>query len=383
MDTFVDSAWYYFRYTDPQNTQRAFERRRADRWLPVDVYIGGKEHAVMHLYYARFFSHFCRDQGLVAHREPFRKLLVQGLIKGQTFKLAKTGQYLKREEIDFTGEEPVSLSGEELEMTWEKMSKSKQNGLDPQEVVQQYGVDTVRLYILYAAPPEQDILWNVKTDALPGVLRWQIRLWQLVTKLRGARSLGDFPNPSLLKKKEQAEARKIWQNKNYAIQEVTSHFTEDFLFNAAISRLMGLTNTLTSATVRVLQHSVEFEEALAALIVMTAPMAPHLASELWAGLCKVNNPLSSLLQEGDVLQQPWPTVDPEYLEVPDFVQLTVLVNNKGCGKLSVPVQVSKDLESVQRLVLDSELGQTHLSERRVKRVILSPRTALINFLIDE
>ncbi|XP_072317050.1 leucine--tRNA ligase, mitochondrial [Eucyclogobius newberryi] len=384
MDTFVDSAWYYFRYTDPNNTHRPFERPLADHWLPVDVYIGGKEHAVMHLYYARFFSHFCRDQGFVAHREPFRKLLVQGLIKGKTFKLAKNGQYLKKEELDFTGEQPVSLSGDELEITWEKMSKSKHNGLDPQDVVQKYGVDTVRLYILYAAPPEQDILWNVKTDALPGVLRWQSRLWQLVTKLRGARSLGDVPNPSLLKKKEQTEARKMWKNKNYAIQEVTSHFTEDFLFNAAISRLMGLTNTLSGATVRVLQHSVEFEEALAALILMAAPMAPHLASELWAGLLQINNPLSPLLtQEGDVLQQPWPTIDPEYLETPDFVELTVLVNNKGCGKVSVPVQVSKDLDKVQKLVLDSELGQTHLSERKVKRAILSPRMALINFLIDE
>uniref|UniRef100_A0A8C6WLX3 leucine--tRNA ligase n=1 Tax=Neogobius melanostomus TaxID=47308 RepID=A0A8C6WLX3_9GOBI len=375
MDTFVDSAWYYFRYTDPRNTQRPFERHLADHWLPVDVYIGGKEHAVMHLYYARFFSHFCRDQGFVTHKEPFRKLLVQGLIKGQTFKRANSGQYLKREEIDFTG---MTQSADKLEITWEKMSKSKHNGLDPQDVVQQYGVDTVRLYILYAAPPEQDILWNVKTDALPGVLRWQSRLWQLVTKLRGARSLGDFPNPSLLKKKEQTEARKIWQNKNYAIQEVTTHFTEDFLFNAGISRLMGLTNTLSSATIRVLHHSVEFEEALAALILMTAPMAPHLASELW-----IQNPLSPLLQKGDVLQQPWPTVDPEYLETPDFVELTVLVNNKGCGKVTVPVQVSKDLEAVQRLVLDSELGQTHLSERKVKKVFLSPRTALINFLIDE
>lgn len=383
MDTFVDSAWYYFRYTDSQNTQRPFERHLADHWLPVDVYIGGKEHAVMHLYYARFFSHFCRDQGFVSHTEPFRKLLVQGLIKGQTFKLTKSGQYLKREEIDFTGEEPVSLSGDEFEITWEKMSKSKHNGLDPQDVVQQYGVDTVRLYLLYAAPPEQDILWSVKTDALPGVLRWQSRLWQLVTKLRGARSLRDFPNPSLLKKKEQTEARKIWQNKNYAIQEVTTNFTEDFLFNACISRLMGLTNTLSSATVRLLQHSVEFEEALAALILMTAPMAPHLASELWAGLCQIKNPLSPLLQEGDVLLQPWPTVDPAYLETPEFVEVMVLVNNQSCGKVTVPVQVSKDLETVQRLVLDSELGQAHLSERKIKRVILSPRTALMNFLIDE
>ncbi|MED6282959.1 putative leucine--tRNA ligase, mitochondrial, partial [Characodon lateralis] len=384
MDTFVDSAWYYFRYTDPHNTDRPFERHLADQWLPVDVYIGGKEHAVMHLYYARFLCHFCKDQGLVAHREPFWKLLVQGLIKGQTFKLADSGQYLKRDQIDFTGKEPVALSGGGVEVTFEKMSKSKHNGLDPQEVVQQYGVDTIRLYILYAAPPEQDILWNVKTDALPGVLRWQSRLWQLVTKLRGARQLGDVPNPSLLKKKELAEAKKIWDNKNYAIQEVTAHFTEDFLFNAALSRLMGLTNTLSSATVRVLQHSVEFEEALAALVIMAAPMAPHLASELWAGLCSVKKPLSPLLlRGGDVLQQPWPIVDPKYLEAPDFVELSVLINNKPCGTVTIPLQVSKDSSQVQQLVLESPVGQKLLSERSIKRAILSPRTALINFLVDE
>ncbi|XP_051921695.1 probable leucine--tRNA ligase, mitochondrial [Hippocampus zosterae] len=382
MDTFVDSAWYYFRYTDPHNTVRPFERHLVDRWLPVDVYIGGKEHAVMHLYYARFLCHFCKDQGLVAHREPFRKLLVQGLIKGQTFRRADSGQYLKREEIDFTEKEPVALGGGSVEVTWEKMSKSKHNGLDPQEVVQHYGVDTVRLYILYAAPPEQDILWNLKKDALPGVLRWQSRLWQLVTKLRHARQLGDIPNPSLLQKKEQAESKKIWENKNYAVQEVTSHFTEDFLFNAAISRLMGLTNTLSSASVRVLQHSVEFEDALATLVMMTAPMAPHLASELWAGLCQVNNPISGTLQRGgDVLSQSWPTVDPSYLESPDFVDISVRINNKVCGTVTVPLLVSKDIDQVQKLVMESPLGQTVLRELHIKRAILSPRTALINFLV--
>ncbi|XP_061676667.1 probable leucine--tRNA ligase, mitochondrial isoform X2 [Syngnathoides biaculeatus] len=382
MDTFVDSAWYYFRYIDPHNSDRPFERHLADRWMPVDVYIGGKEHAVMHLYYARFLCHFCKDEGLVAHREPFRKLLVQGLIKGQTFRRADGGQYLKKEEIDFTEKEPVALGGGSVEVTWEKMSKSKHNGLDPQEVVRQYGVDTVRLYILYAAPPEQDILWNLKKDALPGVLRWQSRLWQLVSKLRGARQLGDVPDPSSLKKKELAESKKIWNNKNYAIQEVTSHFTEDFLFNAAISRLMGLTNTLTSASVSVVQHSVEFEDALGALIVMTAPMAPHLASELWAGLCRVNNPISTALRHGgDVLSQSWPTVDPEFLETPDFVDISVLINNKACGTVSVPVLLSKDLEQVQKLVMESPLGQKVLKELHIKRAVLSPRTTLINFLV--
>uniref|UniRef100_A0A671PB81 leucine--tRNA ligase n=1 Tax=Sinocyclocheilus anshuiensis TaxID=1608454 RepID=A0A671PB81_9TELE len=385
MDTFVDSSWYYFRYTDPQNPLRPFEHSRADHWMPVDVYIGGKEHAVMHLYYARFLSHFCRDQGMVSHREPFRKLLVQGLIKGQTFRVAETGQYLTKEDIDFSGPEPIQRdSGSRLQVTWEKMSKSKQNGLDPQEVLQQYGLDTMRLYLLYAAPPEQDILWDVKTDAIPGVLRWQARLWGLITKLRAAREGPETPNPSVLNKRERSEARKIWENKNYAITQVTGHFTEDFLFNAAISRLMGLTNTLSVTSSRVVLHSVEFEEALASLCVMAAPMCPHLASELWAGLSQVRNPLGSvLLGKGSVLQQPWPSVDPEYLQTPDTLQLSVRINNKACGSVSVPREVAQDAQKVQELVLNSSLGARLLSERVIKKAILSPRTALINFLVDE
>uniref|UniRef100_A0A8B9HFT7 leucine--tRNA ligase n=1 Tax=Astyanax mexicanus TaxID=7994 RepID=A0A8B9HFT7_ASTMX len=357
---------------------RPFQRSLADHWMPVDVYIGGKEHAVMHLYYARFLSHFCKDQGMVSHREPFKKLLVQGLIKGQTFRVSESGQYLKKEDIDFTGPEPVQKdSGKQLQVTWEKMSKSKHNGLDPQEVVQQYGIDTVRLYILYAAPPEQDILWDVKTDALPGVLRWQSRLWGLVTKLREARQAGETPNPSLLNKKERLEAKKIWEYKNHTIMQVTTNFTEDFLLNAAISRLMGLTNTLSQASPRVVLHSVEFEQALASLCLMAAPMAPHLTSELWAGMYQPV--VSSLTADGDVRQQPWPTVDPEFLQTPD----TVEINNKACGSVTVPRQVAQDAEKVRELVLGSPLGLTLLSDRVIKKAFLSPRTALINFLVEE
>ncbi|XP_053489842.1 probable leucine--tRNA ligase, mitochondrial [Ictalurus furcatus] len=385
MDTFVDSAWYYFRYTDPHNSERPFDRSLADQWMPVDVYIGGKEHAVMHLYYARFLSHFCKDQGLVSHKEPFKKLLVQGLIKGQTFRVAESGQYLKKEHIDFTASEPVQReSGKQLQVSWEKMSKSKHNGIDPEEVVQQYGIDTVRLYILYAAPPEQDILWDVKTDALPGVLRWQSRLWGLVTKLREAREGSDTPNPSILNKKERLEARKIWENKNQAIVQVTTHLTEDFLLNAAISRLMGLTNTLSQMSPRVVLHSVEFEQALVSLCVMAAPMAPHLTSELWAGLSRVRNPLNpALFGSGDVLQQRWPTVDPEYLQTPATVEVSIRINNKACGSVTVPRQVAQDAEKVRELVLGSPLGMKLLADRVVKKAILSPRTALINFLVEE
>lgn len=385
MDTFVDSAWYYLRYTDPHNTDRPFNSDLADYWMPVDLYIGGKEHAVMHLFYARFFSHFCHDLKMTKHKEPFHKLLVQGLIKNQTFRLSTTGQCLKREEVDLTGTEPVHLkTGEKLQVAWEKMSKSKYNGIDPEEVVKDYGIDTLRLYILFAAPPEQDILWDAKTDAMPGVQRWQTRLWALVTKLIEARTSGTMPNPELLNKKEKAEARKIWEQKNLVISEVTQHFTKDHLFNAAISRLMSLTNVLHQAPRPLVLHSTEFEDALASLCIMVAPMAPHIASEMWKGLAHMQNKLCIHHHwDVDVLHQSWPKVDPKYLQPSDVVEMSVLINNKACGKVAVPQQAARNFEEVHELVLQSELGVKHLQGRAIKKAFLSPRTALINFLVQE
>ncbi|XP_069473352.1 leucine--tRNA ligase, mitochondrial [Ambystoma mexicanum] len=384
MDTFVDSAWYYYRYTDPNNTEKPFDKAMADYWMPVDLYIGGKEHAVMHLYYARFFSHFCCDQNMVNHREPFQKLLVQGLIKGQTFKLASTGQYLKREEIDFGGLEPVhKKSGEAVTITWEKMSKSKYNGVDPETLVRRYGIDTVRLYILFAAPPEQDLLYDVKTDAIPGVLRWQARLWSLVTKYIDARTSGTVPDPQVLSADEKSEAKTLWECKNRAISQVTCHFTEDYLFNAAISKLMFLSNLLVQTSQRLVLHSKEFEDALAALCVMIAPLAPHLACELWNGLSHIDNKLCTHYNwHSDVLHQSWPSVDKEYLAQPDVVEVAVLINNKPFGKVTVPHNVSRDSEKVCEMVLQSELGIKYLQGQAIKKTFLSPRTALINFLLE-
>ncbi|XP_021112895.1 probable leucine--tRNA ligase, mitochondrial isoform X2 [Heterocephalus glaber] len=384
MDTFVDSAWYYFRYTDPRNPHSPFDTTLADFWMPVDLYIGGKEHAVMHLFYARFFSHFCHDQKMVKHREPFHKLLPQGLIKGQTFRLP-SGQYLPREQVDLTGPVPVHTETRApLVVTWEKMSKSKHNGVDPADMVAQYGVDSTRLFLLFAAPPEKDLLWDVKTDALPGVLRWQQRLWSLVTQFIEARASGMDAQPALLQAEEKAEARRLWEYKNAVIAQVTAHFTKDFSLNSAIAQLIGLSNALSQASQRVILHSAEFEDALCALIVMAAPMAPHLTSELWAGLALVPRKLCAhYAWDAGVLLQAWPAVDPQFLRQPEVVQVAVLINNKACGKVPVPQQVVRDQDRVHELVLQSELGARLLQGRSIKKAILSPRTALINFLVQE
>ncbi|XP_031201619.1 probable leucine--tRNA ligase, mitochondrial isoform X2 [Mastomys coucha] len=384
MDTFVDSAWYYLRYTDPHNTHSPFGSALADFWMPVDLYIGGKEHAVMHLFYARFFSHFCHSQKMMKHREPFHKLLAQGLIKGQTFRLP-SGQCLKREDIDFTGPAPVcAKTKEKLEVTWEKMSKSKHNGIDPEEIVAQYGIDTIRLYILFAAPPEKDILWDVKTDALPGVLRWQQRLWSLTTRFIEARTSGTVPQPQLLDDKEKAKARSLWEYKNAVITQVTTHFTEDFALNSVVSQLMGLSSALSQASPRVVFHSSEFEDALCSLLVMAAPLAPHVTSELWAGLALVPSKLCDhYAWDAAVMLQAWPTVDSQFLQKPDMVQMAVLINNKACGKIPVPQHVAQDQDKVHEFVLQSELGMKLLQGRSIKKAFLSPRTALINFLVQE
>ncbi|XP_053118195.1 leucine--tRNA ligase, mitochondrial isoform X2 [Hemicordylus capensis] len=339
MDTFVDSSWYYLRYTDPHNSER----------------------------------------------EPFYKLLVQGLIKNRTFRLESTGRYLKREEVDFTGPEPVHIkTKEKLQVMWEKMSKSKHNGIEPEEMVQKYGIDTVRLYILFAAPPEQDILWDAKTDAIPGVQRWQSRLWHLATKLIEARNSGSLPSPRLLNQKEKAEAKRIWERKNLAVSEVTEYFLKDYLFHTAISYLMGLSNMLSQASPRLLLHSVEYEDALATLCIMLAPVAPHIASEIWKGLSHIQNKLCTHHHwDMDVLQQPWPTVDPEYIQQPDIVEVSVLINNKPCGKISVPQQVARDADVVRELVVQSKLGTEHLQGRTITKFFLSPRTALVNFLVQK
>ncbi|XP_014440359.1 probable leucine--tRNA ligase, mitochondrial isoform X2 [Tupaia chinensis] len=384
MDTFVDSAWYYLRFTDPRNAHSPFSPASADYWMPVDLYVGGKEHAVMHLFYARFLSHFCHDRKMLRHREPFRKLLAQGLIKGQTFRLP-SGQYLPREQVDFTGPVPVHAETRaELEVTWEKMSKSKHNGVDPEAMVGQYGIDTVRLFLLFAAPPEKDLLWDLQTDALPGVLRWQQRLWSLATRFIEARASDSCPQPQLLSEEDNAKARKLWEYKNSVVSQVTASFTEDFSLNSAISQLMGLSSALLQAPQAVVQHSPEFEDALCALVVMAAPLAPHIASELWAGLALVPRKLCThYAWDAGVLLQAWPAVDPQFFQQPDVVEVAVLINNKACGKVPVPQQVSRDQDKVHELVLQSELGARLLQGRSIKKAFLSPRTALINFLVQE
>lgn len=190
MDTFVDSSWYFLRYLDVNNQKDLVDKRTGNNFMPVDVYIGGKEHAVLHLYYARFMNHFLYQKGYVPHPEPFRKLLVQGMVKGKTFRRKDTGQYLKADEVEIINEKKSKAieksTKKPVDIIWEKMSKSKFNGVDPVDVINTHGCDTMRLIMLGDVAPTSHRNWSEVT--FPGIINWQKRLWMTLHDLHQHRS---------------------------------------------------------------------------------------------------------------------------------------------------------------------------------------------------
>lgn len=190
MDTFVDSSWYFLRYLDANNQLDIAEQKIGKSFMPVDVYIGGKEHAVLHLYYARFMNHFLHQQGYVSHPEPFKRLLVQGMVKGKTFRVKETGQYIKQDEVEIINEKKQKAkeksTNKAVEIIWEKMSKSKFNGVDPVDVIKNHGCDTMRLIMLGDVAPTSHRNWSEAT--FPGIINWQKRLWMTLHDLHLHRS---------------------------------------------------------------------------------------------------------------------------------------------------------------------------------------------------
>ncbi|XP_076449500.1 putative leucine--tRNA ligase, mitochondrial [Babylonia areolata] len=295
MDTFVDSSWYFLRYLDPHNTELPFSKEVAQRFMPVDLYIGGKEHAVMHLYYARFFCHFLYEAGWLRQREPFMNLLTQGMVMGQSYRVKGTGRYLTPDQVDLTEPKPKEkATGAPVVTEWEKMSKSKHNGVDPK-------------------------LCQFCLLSYTGILRWQGRVWKLVGDFikaatpaggnHGDRNHGDS------KLLADWEAR-LFEARNFTVKEVTHHCSKTFLLNTAVSRLQKFSSTLGKVPEAVRQESGEYGRCLADLCIMVAPMAPCFASEMWAGLASVCRTStlhdSSYLWDRTVLDQAWPVIDASY-----------------------------------------------------------------------
>ena len=361
MDTFMCSSWYYLRYSDPHNTALPFERSKVDRWLPVDQYVGGIEHAILHLLYSRFFTKVLRDRGLLGFDEPFLRLLTQGMVQGITYKNPHSGKYIAPADVSDPSDPRDPITGEVLETFYEKMSKSKYNGVDPAVVIDKYGADTARMFILFKAPPEKDLEWD---DAdVEGQFRFLQRIWRLVEWAVGqglGLGLADG-GASIASISLSQEDKALRRAVHTAITEISDDLEGDYQFNTAVSELMKLSNAmgehLQGAT------PVVASEALNALLVLLAPFAPHLAEELWQRLG--GNPDG----QTSVHHQAWPSADPSAL-VRDTIPLVIQVKGKVRGNLDVPADADKG--TLERLALDSDIAAKWLEGKPPSRVIVVP-----------
>ncbi|KAJ0182554.1 hypothetical protein K1T71_001923 [Dendrolimus kikuchii] len=361
MDTFVDSSWYYYRFLDPHNENMPFNKDNLIGLAPVDIYIGGKEHAVLHLYYARFMSYFLNSLGWTPTEEPFKKLLVQGMIMGQSYKLKSSGKYIPPENVEKVGKEyKEKETAETLVVQWEKMSKSKYNGENPERLLSTYGCDATRLLILADVPPATARRWSDAT--LPGVLNWQHRLWMTIRsflKCREYTSDNSLLTPDQFNEMES----KIWESRNFMTATATYHFRHTQKLSVAISRLQSLTNTLRNKIPpEVIAKSKEFELALASLIIMLSPVTPHFCCELWAGFASAPNRVcenSNFIDwNKNVLEQCWPTVDDHY-------KLSFLCKVDGADVCDLKIKASDlvnlNYEHALQLMLDQEVVQRRLT----------------------
>ena len=281
MDTFVDSSWYFLRYLDNKNTHLPVASHIADRYMPVDLYIGGKEHAYLHLYYARFVNHFLSDEGFTSHREPFETLLTQGMVKGESFKVAHTGVYLPADNVEKKGKQCFEKgTGEKVIVRFEKMSKSKHNGVDPEDLFVEFGADMTRLCILSNVAPKSERNWN--NDVYVGVQKWLHRVWTLVGALVEPVARQPAVSHDIISQWDSS----ICEFRNKYLLEIRYHLDHSFLFNTAISRMHEFTSDLKRVPSDVAVHSEAFRHSVRDLVVLVAPSAPMFALECWAALQK-------------------------------------------------------------------------------------------------
>ena len=362
MDTFVDSSWYFFRYACPGAATMV--DARADYWMPMDQYIGGIEHAILHLLYARFWTKVMRDMGLVKVDEPFRSLLTQGMVLNHIFsRRTEKGavQYFAPEEVEVRADAEGKVTGATLKADGSAieyngigtMSKSKRNGVDPQDLIDRYGADTARLYVMFASPPTDTILWS--DSSVEGSFRFLKRLWKLVHDHLAAggpvaaRATGELP-----------KALKDLRFKLHkTIDKVGDDYGRRLQFNTAIAAVMELLNALGDANDGSPAGRALAQEVLESAVLLLSPVVPHIATALWAEL----RPGTRLLD------QPWPEVDRAAL-VQDTVELVLQVNGKLRGHLAVAAAASK--EEIEKAALASEAAVKFMEGRPAKKVVVVP-----------
>ncbi|MFN8748897.1 MAG: leucine--tRNA ligase [Pseudanabaena sp.] len=356
MDTFIDSSWYFLRFADARNDQEIGDRNSINNWLPVDQYVGGVEHAILHLLYSRFVTKVLRDRGLLDFNEPFTRLLTQGMVQGLTYMNPnKSGKDKWVPSALVDPKDPKDpKTGEPLQALFATMSKSKGNGVSPVEAIAKYGADTLRMFALFKAPPEKDLEWE---DAdVEGQQRFLNRVWRLVS------SFAETKQNGISEKIDRNLRRAI----HIAIKEVSEDFDGGYQLNTAISELMKLSNALQDAEDK---SSATFLEGIETLLTLLAPFAPHIAEELWLLIGHTES----------IHSQSWLTYDPDALTV-DEITLVIQINGKVRGSLQVPSSASNDKQALEEYARSSSAAKRYLEGKEIKKVIAVPKK-LVNFVV--
>ena len=326
MDTFICSSWYYYRYADPKNTERPFDRDKVNYWAPVDQYIGGIEHAILHLLYARFFTKVLRDAGMLDFDEPFTNLLTQGMV-------IKDGA---------------------------KMSKSLGNVVSPEEIIEKYGADTARLFILFAAPVERDLDWS--DQGVEGAFRFLNRVWRILLQFEGAIKSAPESYDSATLTAEETELRRIL---HMTVKKVTEDVRDRFMFNTAISSIMELVNAFYAFQDKELSPALARETA-SMLLRMLAPFAPHITEELWARLFT-----------GSVHAEKWPAYDASAL-TQDEIEVVLQINGKVRDRVKIAADLDK--EAMEQLVTELPRARELTEGKTIVKVICVPGK-LVNIVV--
>lgn len=363
MDTFVESSWYFARYACPNFQEGPLDKEKVDYWMPVDQYIGGIEHAILHLLYARFYTKVLRDLGMLSQSEPFTNLLTQGMVRKETTRCSEHG-WLLPEEVE-NGK--CGFCGKPIEIgRTEKMSKSRKNVVDPDELIEQYGADTIRLFCLFAAPPERDLDWS--EQGVEGSFRFLGRVWRMVrSHVKAVQNVqpyqGDDDLPDALKN--------LRRKAHQTIRKVTEDIEERFHFNTAISAIMELVNSIYQLELPSLDspfRNAVLREAIETTVCLLSPIAPHIAEELW----------QLLGYRESITKKTWPQYDPEVAKEEEMV-IVLQVNGKLRSRITAPVSASE--EELKTLAQSDEKIKQWTQGKKIIKAIYVPRK-LVNVVVQ-
>jgi len=366
MDTFVESSWYYERYCSPNCNTAMFDRKAVDYWMPVDQYIGGVEHAILHLLYSRYYTRVLNDFGLVKYKEPFTRLLTQGMVCKETASCPEHG-FLFPEEIKGAGEEQLckECGKQTIVSRVEKMSKSKKNVIDPNILLEKYGADTTRLFCLFAAPPERDLEWS--EQGVEGGYRFLNRVWRLAldweSLIRDARPFNGSPDQL------EGDSRALFTKNHATIKKVTRDIEDRFHFNTAISAIMELVNTMYGIDLadKNFQKVGVMRLSMESVALLLSPIVPHFAEELWEVLGFDNS----------ILMASWPSYREDAL-IKDELLIVVQVNGKLRSKFYVDADADDD--TLKEMAFSDERVLKFIDGKPIKKIVVV-KGKLVNIVV--